>query len=215
MPYESYRANLPGFATSLELVSDVPDEPSAQTIEAFQETIDIEEPLSFVVATLSLPGGQHPPWDLGWLELTSKYYEGQIDNTPSLYADKQQRLIIINEEIPANSTWKLRVNPGKAPSLPVAANLIAFHSRKKRPPLPSPSPPGPTRKCRGCKITTKALALAIVAAAALPALPAALIASVGAYLGASAIVAGAFISSVLGDTADIVAEKLCKSVGLC
>lgn len=54
-----------------------------------------------------------------------------------------------------------------------------------------------------------------MAAATLPALPAALIASVAAYLGVGTVIAAAFISSVLGDTVDMIAEKLCKRVKLC
>jgi hypothetical protein len=45
--------------------------------------------------------------------------------------------------------------------------------------------------------------------------PAALISAVAAYLGVGAVVAGAFIASVIGDTADIIAEKLCRKIGLC
>jgi hypothetical protein len=67
-----------------------------------------------------------------------------------------------------------------------------------------------------CKITTKALALAIVAAATSPALPAALITAVASYLdGTAERAAAAFVGSVLGDTADVVAEKLCTWAGLC
>jgi hypothetical protein len=64
-------------------------------------------------------------------------------------------------------------------------------------------------------MVAKALAVSIVAAAALPAIPHALIVAVAAYLGVGAVVAGAFIGSVVGDTANVIAEKLCKRVGLC
>jgi len=88
---------------------------------------------------------------------------------------------------------------------PVAASsIIAAH------------PPTPSFRCRICKTTAKALALAIVAAAGAAILPAALLASVSAFLGGvGGLAAGAFINSVIGDTVDVVAEKLCMAVSLC
>src|SRR5262249_22966029 len=94
--------------------------------------------------------------------------------------------------------------------LPVAVNLTAFHVGGS-----SKQPSGSTVSCRGCKMVAKGLAVAIVAAVTLPAIPSALITAVAAYLGVGSVVAAAFIGSVVGDTADIIAETLCKRIGLC
>jgi hypothetical protein len=64
-------------------------------------------------------------------------------------------------------------------------------------------------------MTAKALAVAIIAAAPMAVIPAALTTATAAYLGVSTVFAGAFIGSVAGDTADVIAEKLCQYIGLC
>jgi hypothetical protein len=208
MSFDSYRIEIPGFATSLELVNNVPAEP-------IKESINFRDNTLFLVATLTLPNGQQPPWDLGRLELNGEdYFQKPADNK-DVYANDRGTVVIVNRSSPARSTWTIQVTPGTLP-LPVAVNLMAFHGHVGAGSSPIPPPPsGSTFKCRGCKITAKALALAIVAAAALAAIPAALIAAVAAYLGVGAIVAGAFIGSVIGDTADVIAEKLCKGLGMC
>jgi hypothetical protein len=90
--------------------------------------------------------------------------------------------------------------------------MMAFQGAGGTPPAASA---GVTFSCRSCKMVAKGLALSIVAAAALPAIPHALIIAVAAYLGVGSVIAAAFIGSVVGDTANMVAEKLCKRIGLC
>ncbi len=209
MAFDQYFVQMPGFATSLELVGDMPAEPTT-------ESIRLNEEASFLVAALTLLNGQQPPWDLGRLELKGNDYFGQPQDNPDVYVNNQGTLAILNGKSPADSVWSITVLPGTI-ALPVAVNFMAFHggvvAASSSPPVILPS--GSTFRCRGCKITAKALALAIVAAATLPAIPAALIAAVAAYLGVGAVIAAAFIGSVIGDTADVIAEKLCKKIGLC
>ncbi len=207
MPFDSHRVVMPEFATSLEMVNDEPK-------ESFEETIELAEGAEFLVATLTLPNGQQPPWDLGRLELRgARYYSEQLDND-AVYINQRGSIAVLNE--PQGQTWTVRYSPGPI-VLPVAVNFMAFHRRShgSSPRILPATSAGSTFKCRSCKITAKALALAIVAAAALPAIPAALIAAVAAYLGVGTVIAAAFIGSVIGDTADIIAEKLCKKIGLC
>jgi hypothetical protein len=201
---------MPGFATSLELVSN---EPTGSIFEWLQLT----EPPQFVVAALTLPNGQQPPWNLGQLELKNNNTAFvQPQNDEQTYVDQRGNLVIVNSTSAADLSWSINVYPA-IPPLPMAVNVMAFHGSliAAAPPAPAVVVPGPTFRCRGCKVTAKALALAIVAAATLPAIPAALIAAVAAYLGVSAVIAAAFIGSLIGDTADLIAEKLCKKIGLC
>ena len=210
MSFDSYRVGMPGFATSLELVANEPG-------ESIFDSVQLREPAQFVVAALTLPNGQQPVWDIGRLELkNSNTAFVQPQNDEQIYVDQRGSLVIVNDAGAADMYWSVYVVPANPP-LPVAVNLMAFHGslNTAAPPAPAIVVPGPTFKCRGCKMTAKALALAIVAAATLPAIPAALIAAVAAYLGVGAVIAAAFIGSVIGDTADIIAEKLCKKIGLC
>lgn len=205
MAFETYRTEVPGWATSLELVQVVPDD--------HEEVLKLkfEDSPTFVVATLTLPGGERPPWDLGRIVLESgdARWSEPLDDERR-YVNERRTLCIVNR--PNSDEWSIGVEP-RGP-VPVALNFMAFLRRDHNGNPPSPPPP-PQWRCRGCKITVKALALAIAAAAMLPALPSALIAAVASYLGVGHLVAGAFITSVLGDTVDIIAEKLCKLVGLC
>src|SRR5664279_4828664 len=208
MSFDSFGARIPGFASSIELISNDPR-------ESISGSFQFEEASKFLIATLSLPNGQQPAWDLGRLELKNNdaaFVEPQNDER--LYVNTQGSIVIVNGESAENSYWSVNVNPGSQ-ALPVAVNLMAFHGGVNAAAPSATVAAAPTFRCRGCKMTAKALALAIVAAAALPAIPAALISAVATYLGVGAVIAGAFISSVIGDTVDIIAEKLCKKIGLC
>ena len=141
------------------------------------------------------------------------YLQKVIDDEETL-ADHRGNLIIINREIPATAIWTVGISPSSI-EMPIAVNVMALHRRKVKHPPPVPPSPPPTWKWRRCKIGTKALAAAIVAAAALPAVPAALIAAVAAYLGVAKVIAAAFIGSVVGSSVDVIAKKLCKRAGFC
>jgi hypothetical protein len=149
------------------------------------------------------------------------YFEFGLEsrNSDQAFVDEGRTLFIFNE--PTRSNWRISISES---SVPIALNLMAFHPneefrsgfrwrvrRLRALYFWEPS----NFKCRACKITAKALALAIVAAATLPALPSALIATVAAYLGVASIVAAQFITSVIGDAVDIITEKLCRLVGMC
>jgi hypothetical protein len=138
-------------------------------------------------------------------------------DTPPIYVSEEHQA--------SEGTWRIQVEPGEAPRpFAVAFSTFApggYSANTPPPPLP-PSPPAggaggtPPPRCRICKVTAKGLAVAIVAAIAVQAAPAALIAAVSSFLGGvGTIAAAAFINSVVGDTADVVAEKLCRKVGLC
>ncbi len=207
---EVYVSTVPDWATQLELVVHEPDGSPIRTVEF---DVRPEFPVEFLLATLSTPNGLFPPYLDATLSLVDP--NGNPLNTPTVrpgtFISSKPGMVIL--ESPVRGLWQLSAVSGV---VPYAVTAMAFHPQvpPNSPPSPGPSGASPF-KCRACKITAKALALAIVAAAALPALPATLIAAVSAYLGVKAFIAAAFISSVLGDTADIIAEKLCKRVGLC
>lgn len=221
MPFETYRTHIPGWATSVEAVSDSP-----LTLQESIE-IDLEQPPRFLIGVLSLPNGQQPPWLKASVSISARrlddetYSEFGLEetNNEQVFVNEGRTLFIFNQPIPTN--WRISISEA---SVPIALNLLAFHPNDK---LTSGFRwrvrwfrgwhfRGPSHfKCRACKITAKALALAIVAAATLPTLPAALIASVSAYLGVAAIIAAQFIASVIGDAVDIITEKLCRMIGMC
>jgi hypothetical protein len=207
---ETYRSSVPDWATQLELVVHEPQTTQVQQVE-FQ--IDPEyEPL-FLVSVVTMPSGQFPPFLDAQLNLTQPQgYLVPVASTAAQYvAQSPTRLIVIDR--PARGTWKISAS---GTDFPYAVTTMVFH-----PAIPQSSAPSPGTtaaspfKCRACKTTAKALALAIVAAATLQAFPAALIAAVAHFLGATAIVATAFISAVIKDTVDVIAEKLCRWVLLC
>lgn len=120
--------------------------------------------------------------------------------------------------------WRVRIQPGET-RVPFSVAFSTFASAglfsgapPPAPPPPAAGPPGgvPPFRCRACKVTAKGLAVAIVAAVAVQTAPAALVAAVSSFLGGvGTLAAAAFINSVVGDTADVVAEKLCVWIGLC
>jgi len=204
MPFDIRPTEMPGFARAVELVSDAAPENIALPI-------DLQDGASFLVATVTLRDGRQPNRNTGQLKLRHDGYSQPPIDSPQVYVSPAGNLAIYNN--PAGGTWSLEFSPA-ASFTPVAINLMVFYVRNRPPSTPKP-PFSPTVWWKSCKIGAKALALAIVAAATLPAIPAALIAAVAAYLKVGFVVAGVFIQSVLGDTADIVAEKLCKQIGLC
>lgn len=214
MMFERYLTVLPWWATSLQAVESVSEGERERSFE-----VDLAQPAQFVIASLTLAGGKLSPWPIGRVSLHAdggtwyKYHDDEHQ-----YVDERSTLIVLNRM--PHKHWRIEFKAGS--ELPVELNFMAFHRAViggSGSPLVSPaagaSLPPPSGYCRPCKITTKALAMAIAVAATLPALPAALITAVASYLGVKAVVAAAFIASVLGDTTDIIAEKLCVRVGLC
>lgn len=206
--FDTYRTSIPRWATSLEVVAEIPVE-GEETFE-----LSLETDTSFLVAVVSTPNGTPPPWPEDHLHLRDpggNYREERMDN--GNFEDIARGLFIINQ--PIEGAWIVHVR--SIGRFPFAVNAMAFHpvveaTSPRVIPWPSGSPPF---KCRACKSIAKALALSIVVAATLPALPRALIDAVVSFLGVVAMVAGAFIGSVIGDTAGVIAEKLCTMVGLC
>ena len=206
---EIYTSTDPDWASHIELVVHEPDE---SPIAPVPFSLDGDS-LKFLVATISTPNGLFPPFLDAKLRLSDprgRTYQQTI-SSPEIFVSTSPALVVIDN--PMRGEWELSAESG---IVPYAVTAMGFHPsiQSSSPPSPGPSGSSPF-KCKACKITAKALALAIVAAASLQALPAALIASVAAYLGVGTAIAIAFISSVLGDTADMIAEKLCKRVKLC
>lgn len=217
MAFERYLSEVPWWATSLQAIETVGQDEREQSLE-----VQLAQPAQFVIATLTLAGGKLSPWPIGRLSLHAgggAWYKYLEDDRQ--YVDERSTLIILNRM--PHTHWRIDLEARS--EVPRELNFMAFHPVGIRgsgpppaPPVPPAAgapPPPPSGYCRPCKIMTKALALAIAAAATLPALPAALITAVASYLGVTVVVAAAFIGSVLGDTADIIAERLCMRVGLC
>ena len=208
---ETYTSSVPDWATQAEYVVH---EPSHDGDDLGTFLLESEVQPQFLIAVVSTPNGLCPPSLAASIGLTNPHHQTYHDDSdsPELYTTTDSRLIIIH--YPMTGRWGVR---GSGGALPYAVTVLAFHPAIQPNSPPSPGPTGGSPfKCRACKMTAKGLALAIVAAATLPTMPAALIAAVSTFIGAgSAFVAGAFIASVIGDTADVIAGKLCKKVGLC
>ena len=207
---EVYASTVPDWATEVELVVHEPE--NKQRIKAADFDLRSEAALLFLVATISTPNGLFPQFLDARLEIIdpngTPYHRAP---PPGAFASVSPGIVIIDS--PVRGIWKIAAVSGV---IPYAVTAMGFHPEVPPNSSPSPGVSGASPfKCRACKATAKALALAIVAAAMLPALPTALIVAVSTYLGVGAVIAAAFISSVLGDTASVIAEKLCQWVGLC
>jgi hypothetical protein len=210
--FDIYSVQLAEWAHSMEIASRTP------TGDQYEGQILIEKGSSSLVIAVC-QNDEGDPVAARELELHVSDPQSvsiESDIRDDLYAvvleydgHKQLSLLVVTD--PQPGTWLLSLKSrGGAPFF---VYVSVFGSRTN---VPSPTtPPAPRLRCRVCKITTKALALAIIAAATLPAIPHALIVAVGAYLGVGVVVATTFVSSVLGDTANEIAEKLCRAIRLC
>lgn len=129
--------------------------------------------------------------------------------SPTAFLSPDSRVAILIK--PPSRSWYASISEG---TVPFAVATCAFHQAAA--PDSQTFSTIPRTRCRLCKMTAKALALAIVASVGAAALPAALLSAVAAYLGGiGTVAAAAFINSVIGDAVDEVAEKLCIAVSLC
>ena len=200
-----YRTSDADWATSAEIVLNEPYRPDSTNLVLGAET---QHPVQFAVFAASTPEGQWSPQldaRLSLLDTDFRPLELSPHGVDQYLSPDQQVAILM---WPGAHSWIASLAQGQ---MPVAVTAMAFH--------PGPSGHVPRLRCRICKSTAKALALAIAAAAGAAgagiALPAALIAAVGAFLGVASAAAIAFINSVLGDLASVIADKLCRAVGLC
>lgn len=190
------------WATHIEMVVGAPEPGREEGVELLCRS---ENPIRFVLATVSTPEGTVGPHLDAGIALLDRNGRPLADNAGENFSSSQ--LVIFNQ--PSDRTW-LVTSRG---AMPYEVCAMAFHPSAAM--MAGVSVPATPLKCRICKSTAKALALAIVAAASYPAIPAALISAVAAFLGAATLAAAAFINSVLGDVASVIAQKLCHAVGLC
>jgi hypothetical protein len=203
-----YRSADDEWATSAEIVLNEPIPGDKANLNL---GIESKHKVQFVVFVASTPEGRIPPYlDSKLTILDSNLHALALSShSPDNYLSTDQRLAILVK--PSGRSWTASI---EQTNIPVSVSAMALHPTASRPTAGSVTASPPLR-CRVCKSTAKALALAIVAAAAMVAMPAALIAAVAAFLGVAAVAAAAFINSVLGDTAAVIADKLCTAVGLC
>ncbi len=204
---EQYISIVPDWATSKEVIVHDPENDNA--IIEYEPEANFET--LFVLAVATTPNGQSPPFLDVAMTVEGPEFLNEPGTDGSTYFSNDRQLLIVNT--PYNGKWYVCASGDVTP---FALNFLAFHPAV-RPNSPSSlglSGNSPF-KCTACKSTAKALSLSIVAAATLPTLPKALIGAVATYLGASIAIAAAFISSVIGDTASVISEKLCEKVGLC
>jgi hypothetical protein len=216
--FDIYSLQLADWAYAMEIASPTP------TGDSYEGQILVEkESSSLVIAVCQNDEGDlvaANDLELQVSDPASRVIEAT--DTKDLYAVvleyegyRQLSLLLVTD--PPAGTWRISLKSHGG--TPFFVNVSVFGSRTTVPNPRTPTVPGtpsaPRLRCRVCKTTAKALALAIIAAAALPALPHALIGAVAGYLGVGSVVAAAFIASVLGDTANEISEKLCRAIRLC
>lgn len=119
---------------------------------------------------------------------------------------KLPRIFVANS--PCSGTWTLEITSKERFPLEVYAATYDQSSKLNKEARPF--------RCRACRMTTKALAAAVVFTATMKLAPAALVIALSARLGdVGTDVALEFMKSVAGDSIDIVAEKLCSAIQLC
>jgi len=211
--FDMYMSWAADWAYSMEISTELPREGKLDL------PFRIEESTKALIFTASTSDDIHLPWPLGLdidlVDPKGRRFKEAVDDSKLFVQLKyeQPSLVVLIEP----QAGDLSLNLSSDGRFPFAVNMAAYKnlSATQTAKAAVGGPGQPPLKCRACKATSKALALGIVAAATLPTIPSALITAVAAYLGVGAVVAAAFIASVLGDTASLIAEKLCKAIGLC
>ncbi len=209
--YDITKGRCADWAQWLEIASPIPD------VWEYSGEINVEEASSALILTTFASNERFQPLRHGVkiALVDPKGWSPTNDEDTSerfIYThDGQPYLAIISNPKPGR--WKLQTYSEGETAF--AVNLCVFKAVVNAPNVAASASGSPRLRCGICKSVTKALALAIVAAGTLHALPAALVATVAAYLGLAKAAAAAFISSILGDGATKIAERLCKTIGLC
>lgn len=204
--FDLYTAEIEGWAKVAEVACEIPEH-GERTLN-----IDVEEGAALVVV-LSEPNGfqsNNPEFSGVEVRIVSPD-ERVIDN---VITENGQYLFADDSALPG--TWTLSVS--SAGEAPFSLNVVSYKEPEEGSPIAVAAASGrggPPWKCRACKMVAKALALAIAAGLGMLAVPAAVIAAVAKFLGIVIVMATAFIQSLLGDSADIIATKLCRRLGLC
>ena len=203
-----YHANDDSWATAAEVVVNDPVAGNKLNLRLW---VEAQISSQIVIFAASTPAGQWASFTDTKLEILDNDLRSLHLNSESAteYISADERVaILIN---PSGRSWIASITEGLEP---FSVSALALHPAA--PAAGTNFSAGPRTRCRICKTTAKALGVAIVATAGAFALPAALLAAVSTFLGGvGAIAAAAFINSVVGDTADMVAQKLCMAVGLC
>lgn len=212
-----YRAENGLWATSVELVQFDPELTSPRQTEL----VDLkaaDEDVDFFVAAVSTPDGTFPPYlDTKLVVIVGNNALKPTKPTDPTYVS--DHLVILPK--PKENNWTIKCESG---AVPYTMCATAFHNATASGSSPGAPPPKPRIRCRFCKTTAKALAMAIAGAATASVVPTALVVAVGAFLGftvvpaTSVVIAGgatAFITSCFGDSVDVIMEKLCAHGGLC
>lgn len=199
---QTYTVTDPDWATGTEYVIHQPIQGfnrDLATITVPHPTVPNQRP--FLIAIMTTPYEQLAPLDTRLLPTDPNLISYDQDTTNAIYLGLNQRLLIA--DTPGN--WNLTTREGQ---FPYAVHTMLFHPT-------TAASPGTSGKCRVCKTTAKALALAIIAALTLSAIPSHVLLAVAAFLKGTTAIAAAFIGSIVGDTANVIAEKLCLQIGLC
>src|ERR1022692_4032146 len=94
--FERFQVELSQFARSLEVVGD--------HLDGMGNGLHLyEEKSAFLIATLSLPEGQYPPWDLGRLELDGPEFSLEQRDDERVFVNERRNIFIINS--PAPGEW--------------------------------------------------------------------------------------------------------------
>jgi hypothetical protein len=197
---QTYTVTDPDWATGTEYVIHQPKPGYDRDLASITiPPAPLPDQQPFLTAIITTPYEQLAPLDTRLSPTDPKGIRYDQDTSNPLYLGINQRLLIATTP----GTWQLTTREGQ---FPYAVHTMLFHPATTTP---------PSGKCRVCKITAKALALAIVAALTLATIPHHLLLAVAAFLKVGPAVAAAFIASVVGDTASTIAEKLCTQIGLC
>lgn len=180
----------------------------------------------FLLLVASTPEGAFPQWlDVrpGLTDPDGILIEAaRLARYPSenAYVSDNESLFIIPK--PKPGTWDIRIDSD--PTMPFSVNAVSFHPGIDLWQLRSANSLLTSSlrwanlgvvKCSGCKITLKAVALAIAAVLSSSMIPHAVILIVAHLLGVTDAVAKLFIVSLIGYSVDEILQIICKRIGLC
>ena len=162
-----YRARDSNFATYTEIVENDPVLGDTQSV-----MVDVESDgsVQWILAVVSTPEGHVPSYldaDIEVRDKNGKVLDRYAYSVADSFIASPPRIILLSK--PQDRDWSIKINSG---TIPFSVSVLVYHPTFA---INFASPP--PFKCRICISTSKALAVAIVAAVALPAIPAAVLAA--------------------------------------